>query len=305
MRFASSALVALITVGALAAPAAASRTQPLVTCFGIAATIIGTAGDDVLIGSDGPDVIHGNGGDDRIVGAGGDDLICALGGDDRIYGGSGDDVVWAGRGSDKVRGGPGHDELRGQWGDDFLKGGPGSDLIFGNGGNDRLRGGGGDDDLNGGRENDVVWGGRGDDTLTGQADDDVVKGGAGDDACADLEAKTTFDSCETEVGGYIVNLLGPEEDLFGFEPEPGFRGFTIAHCTGIGSITASGPGAVTVLPMVPFFSSLQNGAVVVAPVAGFYTLDVRCPNGAFETVVHIRFLHRPGATTADVQPLSG
>ena len=38
----------------------------------IAATIVGTSGDDVIRGTDGPDVVAGLGGNDRIWGLGGD-----------------------------------------------------------------------------------------------------------------------------------------------------------------------------------------------------------------------------------------
>ena len=45
------------------------------TCFGQAATIVGTEGDDVLRGTDGADVISGLGGTDIIDGLRGADLL--------------------------------------------------------------------------------------------------------------------------------------------------------------------------------------------------------------------------------------
>src|SRR4029079_11876737 len=45
-------------------------------CRGVAATVVGTQGSDVLIGTPGPDVVAGLGGNDVIRGRGGDDRIC-------------------------------------------------------------------------------------------------------------------------------------------------------------------------------------------------------------------------------------
>src|SRR3954451_1166055 len=85
-------------------------------CQGKEATVVGTAGADVLSGSSKADVIVGLGGDDEIAAADGRDRICA---------GAGDDRVRSGARSDHVRGGPGRDRLRGQAGDDVLRAGPG------------------------------------------------------------------------------------------------------------------------------------------------------------------------------------
>ena len=54
-------------------------------CQGRLATILGTAGPDVLYGTAGPDVIVGRGGNDIIHGRASNDLICAGGGDNKIY----------------------------------------------------------------------------------------------------------------------------------------------------------------------------------------------------------------------------
>ncbi len=49
---------------------------PVATCFGLAVTIVGEAGGDVLRGTARRDVILGGDGDDVIDGRGGDDVIC-------------------------------------------------------------------------------------------------------------------------------------------------------------------------------------------------------------------------------------
>lgn len=142
----------LTTTVLIVIPAAASADPP--TCLGVAATIVGTEGDDKIYGTDGNDVIVGLGGNDKLSGRGGDDLIC---------GGSGDD------------------ELKGESGDDTIKGGSGDDTIFGHGGNDTMFGGSGRDYVTGDQGNDVIEGNRGRDTLEGGAHDDTIRGGPGAD----------------------------------------------------------------------------------------------------------------------------
>ncbi len=71
--------------------------------------VIGTSGDDVLVGTDAADVICGLGGDDLLRGARGNDLI---------KGGGGDDVMKGGRGRDTLLGGPGPDTANGNRGRD-------------------------------------------------------------------------------------------------------------------------------------------------------------------------------------------
>ncbi|MGY1720667.1 ExeM/NucH family extracellular endonuclease [Blastococcus sp. SYSU DS0552] len=89
-------------------------------CQGLLPTIRGTAGRDVLSGTNGRDVIMGLGGDDEIRGRNGDDVICGGAGNDRIAGENGDDV------------------LSGGFGDDWLNGGNGDDVLIGGPGTDRL-----------------------------------------------------------------------------------------------------------------------------------------------------------------------
>ena len=95
-----AAVVGLMVVSTIGGPsdAAAGATIPgsgAVKCDGLAVTITGTDGADVIDGTSGDDVIAGLGGEDLIHGHGGDDVIC--GGDD----------------SDLLRGGTGNDRLFG------------------------------------------------------------------------------------------------------------------------------------------------------------------------------------------------
>ena len=138
------ALAVVLSLGALGTmipPSAAAPAAADSECFGKAATIVGTPGDDRIRGTNGDDVIVAGRGDDRINGRGGDDLICGRSGDDRIRGGGGDDRVRGWRGEDSVKGGPGDDRLLGGLHDDTLRG---------NGGDDLLDGGAAEDDCDGG-----------------------------------------------------------------------------------------------------------------------------------------------------------
>jgi len=96
-------------------------------CAGRRATIVGTAGRDVLRGTRRADV------------------IVALGGNDVVRSARGNDVVCGGPGNDRVTGGPGDDRLAGE---------SGRDRLLGNAGNDRLTGGGGRDTCLGGSGRD-------------------------------------------------------------------------------------------------------------------------------------------------------
>ncbi len=156
-------------------------------CGGLAVTIDGTSGNDVLTGTAGADVIHGRGGNDTINGLGGDDVICGGTGNDTVNGGSGNDTAdysgavnaitanlstdsATGQGTDTLPGiehligGPKADTLTGDGGANTLKGRGGNDTVKGNGGADNILGQDGDDTLNGGTGNDTVNGGNGSDT---------------------------------------------------------------------------------------------------------------------------------------------
>lgn len=128
---------------------ATTRVLGVAFCRGVAATVTGTAGDDVLDGTGGPDVIVGFGGDDTIRSGAGRDLICA---------GSGDDLVVAGSAADRVFAGSGRDLVRGRGGPDLIKAGRGADLLRGDRGSDRLRGGAGFDRCRGGAGHDLYRG---------------------------------------------------------------------------------------------------------------------------------------------------
>lgn len=75
-----------------------ARRRPL--CYGQQATIVGTSGDDTLVGTRSADVIVAKGGNDTVTGVAQGDFIC---------GGGGNDTLDGGRGSDRANGGGGSD----------------------------------------------------------------------------------------------------------------------------------------------------------------------------------------------------
>lgn len=72
--------------------------------------LAGTAGADIINGTNRGDVLLGDAGRDRLYGRGGDDILIGGTGHDRLYWGTGDDFIDA------------YDGIR-----DYLFGGPGSD----------------------------------------------------------------------------------------------------------------------------------------------------------------------------------
>ena len=103
-RLLSGMAVSVGVALALASMAAGGRN----TCLGEEATIIGTSGNDELVGTVRDDVIVAHGGNETIRASEGNDFGCARAGDDRIWGGLNRDKIRAGVGDDRIfdAGGP-------------------------------------------------------------------------------------------------------------------------------------------------------------------------------------------------------
>lgn len=172
MALAGAAVFALSGMG-LSSPAGATDSTPLEDCFGsplvLGSAIAvpanstgwtnGTSGDDVIIGTDGPDLIDGKGGNDRICGGGGDDEIHGNSGDDMIKGEGGADEIHGNGDVDFLLGDAGADTIHGGDGGDFLDGERGDDELYGEDGEDALLGSGeasGVDDFDCGLDQDTV-----------------------------------------------------------------------------------------------------------------------------------------------------
>jgi Ca2+-binding RTX toxin-like protein len=101
-------VIALGTQTAAQTQAPTPLGQAPVTCKGLAATIVGTDGNDSLTGSQGPDVIVGLGGNDTLSGLAGNDVICGGDGKDTLFGGQGNDTLYGDKGTfDRCVGGQG------------------------------------------------------------------------------------------------------------------------------------------------------------------------------------------------------
>ncbi|MDX0605063.1 calcium-binding protein [Sinorhizobium medicae] len=183
------------------------------------AVINGTAGNNVLIGTDLDDVISGFGGDDFIQGLGGADVINGGAGVDTVdyrekttsvvvtlTGGTAATVFINGVAEDTLAN---IENVYGGSGDDFITGDAQNNLFRGGGGNDVLDGGAGNDTadytdkttsvmvtlagatpatvfVNGIAEDTIsnfenVYGGSGHDIITGDGRDNILRGEGGDD----------------------------------------------------------------------------------------------------------------------------
>jgi len=194
--------------------------------------LIGTQGPDLLIGGSIGDLIDGNPGDDVLLGEdGGDDLFGDDGNDfilgDFILSGpqgpGGDDLLDGSEGNDSILAGPGQDTVIGDDGDDVLVAEDGNDLVQGGDHNDALYGGNGADTLQGDDDDDFLF---------GEAGADVLDGGSGNDRIyVDQEdsfadgGNGTFDAVTPlGPGSWVIDLgaagnqnLGAGPALYGFE----------------------------------------------------------------------------------------
>ncbi|WP_296261505.1 MULTISPECIES: retention module-containing protein [unclassified Pseudomonas] len=157
-------------------------------------TVLGTPGDDVLIGAANSQ-LHGGDGNDVLVAGPGDNELYGDNGNDTLFSGPGNDLLDGGSGNNTAdyslatagvtvstaetgaqhTGGAGVDtlvniqNLTGSNYDDHLTGDQGNNVLNGGLGNDVLNGGAGDDILIGGPGNNTLTGGEGSDTFLYQA----------------------------------------------------------------------------------------------------------------------------------------
>lgn len=93
--------------------------------------VLGSPGDDTIIGTDSPDRFTGEAGDDVLVGLGGPDVLRADAGDDEVGGGAGPDEITSTGGRDVLTGGGSDDLISARGGGaDQIDAGAGGDLVF-------------------------------------------------------------------------------------------------------------------------------------------------------------------------------
>ena len=117
-------------------------------------------GNDTITGSAGGDVIWGSDGLDSLSGAAGNDSISGDADADVISGGTGNDTLVGGAGNDSLSGDDDNDFLTGSAGDDTILGGAGDDSINVSGTSD------GADSVDGGSGTDTILAGTNNTTIT-------------------------------------------------------------------------------------------------------------------------------------------
>lgn len=124
----------------------------------ITVAILGTSGNDTIIGTKRDDTIYGLAGNDLIIGNKGVNTIDGGDGDDIIFGGRKADIIHGGNGNDRIIASNGNNQVFGDAGNDSIYSGSGNDFINGGTGNDKIW-------LGGGRDQVVIAKGNGIDTI--------------------------------------------------------------------------------------------------------------------------------------------
>ena len=174
--------------------------------------LIGSSGNDTLIGNNLTNVLQGGAGNDSLDGGDGIDMASyagALAGvvvdlnvANQVTGGAGNDTLVNIEG---VIGSNHADTLTGNGGANSIAGLDGADILSGGDGTDTLDGGNGNDLIDGGNDADSLSGGTGADTLSGGAGNDTLDGGDGSD----------FASYAQATSGVAVNLSAPTQTASG------------------------------------------------------------------------------------------
>jgi Ca2+-binding RTX toxin-like protein len=274
-------------------------------------TVIGTSGDDIILGGLGIDKLEGGDGEDTLIGGAGADKLSGGDGDDLFFvsgsdgvgdiydGGSGTDtldfddnapVVFgsfnAQASSIEVLGGNGG-AITGTSSNDVINlegltsisdvdsivGAGGNDLITGSYDNDVLLGGIGNDTLNGGGDDDELWGEAGNDTLNGDIGNDFLYGGLGSDTLTGGSGDDTFHIKWGEGADKITDFVSGD-DLIQFDFPVGMAA-PLSLISG-STPTNAGPNAAFLYDEDDgriFYDAGPGGAVLVATLTGAPTLQ--------------------------------
>ncbi|MCA1379276.1 hypothetical protein [Bradyrhizobium sp. BRP23] len=107
--------------------------------------LVGTSGDDKLVGGAGQNVSGGDGNDTIIGGSGHNIVLTGGAGNDTIIAGADGAIIHDNLGNNTAIGGAGNDNISLGAGNDTVRAGAGNDFIAGGDGNDNLGGGAGAD----------------------------------------------------------------------------------------------------------------------------------------------------------------
>jgi Ca2+-binding RTX toxin-like protein len=219
-----------------------AETQAIIVVEGRNETVMGTARDDALDGSQWADDVFGLDGDDVLDGLDGDDRLDGGAGDDVLNGGSGNDRFDDALGANTLAGGSGDDWFVDHAADEAIDGGSGIDTVdfsglggdgvradlalgerqdaaaagmdsfagvenlLGSDGDDTLLGSGAANTLSGANGADLLAGRGGEDSLAGGGGGDTLQGGAGADT-VDGGAGLDTASYAGSRGGVKVSLV--------------------------------------------------------------------------------------------------
>ncbi|MBT7082342.1 MAG: hypothetical protein HN929_12930, partial [Chloroflexi bacterium] len=152
--------------------------------------VIGSKGDDTLLGNDEDNILTGGGGSDTIHGRDGDDILSGETGDDTLYGGDGGDILSGGQGDDVIDG----YIMGGDSADDdgidtvsYVEAESGVVINLSMSGTPQDTQALGIDTLNnvegvmGSEYDDILTGNADNNILLGQSGNDIIQGGEGDD----------------------------------------------------------------------------------------------------------------------------
>ena len=160
--------------------------------------LVGTSGNDSLVGGDGDDTLEGLAGNDTLVGGEGDDLLDGGADADTMDGGPGNDtyVVTSG---DVLSDSGGLDTVvsgvswsLGAGFENLVLTGTAGSSGFGNSLDNRIEGNAGANYIQANSGRDTVVGGAGNDTIGGNSDEDWLEGGAGNDSVAGGGGQDSF-----------------------------------------------------------------------------------------------------------------
>jgi hypothetical protein len=109
----------------------------------IPATVLGGAGNDMLVAGEGNDLLQSGGGNSCLIAGNGNDTLLGSSGADTLWGGTGPTLMQAGTGNNSLFGGSGPDTLIAGAGNDLLRGSTGNAVIYGGSGTGTLQAGSG------------------------------------------------------------------------------------------------------------------------------------------------------------------
>ncbi|MGH2691233.1 MAG: calcium-binding protein, partial [Actinomycetota bacterium] len=145
----------------------------------VSPTITGGAGDSLVIGTPGNDVILDLLGNNHVEGRGGNDTICTGPGNDVVLTLGGTDIAFDQGGNNLIRTEAGPDSITTGRGNSRIAAGTGADKVSVGSGTNSIRLGKGRDRATGDSGNDRVWGGRGKDTIAAADGKNRLNGGKG------------------------------------------------------------------------------------------------------------------------------